>query len=105
MKKILFLSAFLVVASFVNGQILKKVTDKIKNKVESKSDNKADSTTNKQPDDATNGNSDAKKEEATNSVSNQQSSASIKTYSKYDFVPGEKIIAYEDFMQDAVGDL
>jgi len=105
MKKTLFLSAFLVVASFANGQILKKVTDKVKNKVESKSDNKVDGTTNKNPGDATNGNSDAKKEEATNSVSNQQSSASIKSYSKYDFVPGEKIIVFEDFMQDAIGDL
>ena len=28
----------------------------------------------------------------------------MKTYSKYDFVPGEKIIVFEDFMQDAVGD-
>jgi outer membrane protein OmpA-like peptidoglycan-associated protein len=30
---------------------------------------------------------------------------SIKAYSKYDFVPGERIIVFEDFMQDAVGDL
>jgi hypothetical protein len=30
--------------------------------------------------------------------------ASLKSYSKYDFVPGEKIIVFEDFAQDAVGD-
>jgi len=30
--------------------------------------------------------------------------ASIKIYSKYDFVPGEKIVVFEDFMQDAIGD-
>lgn len=29
---------------------------------------------------------------------------SLKTYSKFDFVPGEKVIAAEDFSQDAVGD-
>ncbi len=29
---------------------------------------------------------------------------SLKAYSKFDFVPGEKVIAYEDFAQDAVGD-
>ena len=29
---------------------------------------------------------------------------SLKTYSKYDFVPGEKIMAFDDFSQDAVGD-
>jgi OOP family OmpA-OmpF porin len=29
---------------------------------------------------------------------------SLKTYSKFDFVPGEKIVAAEDFSQDAIGD-
>jgi OOP family OmpA-OmpF porin len=29
---------------------------------------------------------------------------SLETYSKYDFIPGEKIIFFEDFSQDAVGD-
>jgi outer membrane protein OmpA-like peptidoglycan-associated protein len=29
---------------------------------------------------------------------------SLKSYSKYDFIPGEKVIAFEDFSQDAVGD-
>ncbi len=29
---------------------------------------------------------------------------SLKTYSKYDFVPGEKVIAYTDFSQDETGD-
>jgi OOP family OmpA-OmpF porin len=33
-----------------------------------------------------------------------QEQASLQTYSKYDFIPGEKIIFYEDFTQDAVGD-
>ncbi|TDB58669.1 OmpA family protein [Arundinibacter roseus] len=30
--------------------------------------------------------------------------ASLKSYSKYDFIQGEKIVASEDFSQDAVGD-
>lgn len=29
---------------------------------------------------------------------------SLKAYSKFDFVPGENVIAVEDFMQDAIGD-
>ncbi|TDE13328.1 OmpA family protein [Dyadobacter psychrotolerans] len=29
---------------------------------------------------------------------------SLKSYSKFDFIPGEKIVAVEDFSQDAVGD-
>ncbi len=33
-----------------------------------------------------------------------QQQTSINTYSKYDFIPGEKIIGYDDFSNDAVGD-
>jgi outer membrane protein OmpA-like peptidoglycan-associated protein len=33
-----------------------------------------------------------------------QSGTSLQSYSKYDFIPGEKVIFYEDFSQDAVGD-
>lgn len=29
---------------------------------------------------------------------------SMKAYSKFDFIPGEKLLAFEDFKQDAVGD-
>lgn len=32
------------------------------------------------------------------------SNTTLKAYSKYDFIPGEKILGYDDFMQDAVGD-
>jgi len=28
----------------------------------------------------------------------------FKTYSKFDFIPGDKVIAYDDFSQDAIGD-
>ena len=35
---------------------------------------------------------------------NKTENPSFKSYSKFDFVPGEKIIAAEDFGQDAVGD-
>ena len=33
-----------------------------------------------------------------------QDSPSFQSYSKFDFVPGEKIVAIEDFLQDAIGD-
>ena len=32
------------------------------------------------------------------------SSSSLQTYSNFDFIPGERVIAFEDFSQDAVGD-
>jgi len=33
-----------------------------------------------------------------------QDQPSLQSYSQYDFVPGDKVILYEDFSQDAVGD-
>ena len=32
------------------------------------------------------------------------STPSFQAYSKYDFVPGEKVVAVDDFTQDAIGD-
>jgi len=36
--------------------------------------------------------------------SDKKSQPSLQSYSKYDFVPGEKVIFFDDFSQDAVGD-
>jgi len=36
--------------------------------------------------------------------SGTQEQTSLQSYSKYDFIPGEKVIFYDDFTQDAVGD-
>ncbi len=36
--------------------------------------------------------------------SNSPSSSRLQTYSNFDFIPGERVIAFEDFSQDAVGD-
>lgn len=111
MKKIIFIVSLLISVSFVQGQLLKKIADRAKNRAENKANNKVDNTVNKTVDDASDvkkGN-DGKNTGANNSdtdpsVKSNGSSGGIKTYSKYDFVPGEKIIVYEDFAQDAIGD-
>lgn len=82
----LFFSFFVFIQT--EAQILKKIADKAKEKIE------------KKVDDAVN----EKKDTTTAPATTTGQSASIKTYSKYDFVPGEKILVFEDFMQDAVGD-
>jgi len=46
------------------------------------------------------GNSD----QASVDKSSGQQQTSLESYSKYDFIPGEKIIFFDDFSQDAVGD-
>ena len=105
MKKVMLLISFVALASFTQGQILKKIADKAKNKVENAAGNKgnnpndgADPNKNKNAADTT------KKDEEPSSSKTESGPASLKTYSKYDFVPGEKIIVFEDFAQDAVGD-
>lgn len=37
-------------------------------------------------------------------VLNAQETDSFKVYSKYDFIPGEKLLFFEDFSQEAIGD-
>ncbi len=41
---------------------------------------------------------------AEKNVAATSSTPSLKGYSKYDFVPGDQVIFYEDFSQDAIGD-
>lgn len=66
-------------------------------KKKNKSNNKTDEA--KEP---AENNSSAKQPVATNNTS--AVTPSLKAYSKYDFVPGEKVVAYTDFSQDEIGD-
>ncbi len=104
MKRNILFTTLLSICLLTQGQILKKIGDKVKqkteNKVDEKIDKKVDKTIGEGKDDNSNNDQAANSKDA-NSPS---FAASIKTYSKYDFVPGEKIMVFEDFMQDAVGD-
>jgi OOP family OmpA-OmpF porin len=126
MKKIFLLVALALPFSVVKAQLLKRMADRAKNKMEQKAGDKVDKTI----DDATDGekkdkkNNDdnsgekksndevAKKDESNSSSSSSGTSSSgssaksstLKTYSKYDFIPGEKVIAFEDFSKTDVGD-
>jgi outer membrane protein OmpA-like peptidoglycan-associated protein len=95
MKKMVLLLGLLTTFSIVQAQLLKKLKDKV------------DKTVDKKVDDATSGKKDEKGSGETSGNTgggDKAQPATMKTYSKYDFVPGEKIIVSEDFMQDAVGD-
>ena len=96
MKKIVLLLGLFTAFSFAHAQLLKKLKDKV------------DKSVDKTVDDATKGKKDEKGSGETSGNTgggDKAEPATMKTYSKYDFVPGEKIIVFEDFMQDAVGDL
>lgn len=125
MKKLTLAIIAIVALNPVNAQFIKRMADRAKNKVEQKAGEKVD----KGIDDATDGkkkekkkektadNGSETKEETTSSDNDNSSSSSetttaaaseentsLKTYSKYDFIPGDKVIAYEDFAKTEIGD-
>ena len=99
MKKIILLLLVFACMHLAQAQLLKKLKEKVDNKVNNTVDKKVDDAVNGKKDDNSNANSG----EGSDSKS-ATGPATLKSYSKYDFVPGEKIIVFEDFMQDAVGD-
>jgi OmpA-OmpF porin, OOP family len=119
MKKLWFLAAILLMSTITHAQLLKRIGDRAKAKAEQKLDQKVDKTI----DDAVDGKKktkkkDSKKDDKSGSQegtaggtvdgvaggAGSGTPASLKSYSKFDFVPGDKVITVEDFMQDAVGD-
>jgi outer membrane protein OmpA-like peptidoglycan-associated protein len=81
---------------------MKKVKNKVDQKVDSKIDKEVDKTLA-----VLDGNKKAASPETTPVSPNSQKGSidGVKSYSKFDFIPGEKIIYAEDFLQDATGEL
>ena len=113
MKKTFALIVSLSITFFMHGQILKKVADRAKNRVENKVNNKVDNEVDKAVDSLTtikkddkNGNDMTVADDNTGSekAKSETGPASFKAYSKYDFVPGEKVIGFEDFSNGSIGD-
>jgi OmpA-OmpF porin, OOP family len=119
MIKIFLSFLLLVFVQSTNAQfdILKRAKQSAKNKINQKIDQKIDKGIDKvitKTDTIVTGQSgnntdtETKSSEANVQAAEEskppQTGTSIKANSKFDFVSGEKIIAFEDFMQDAVGD-
>ena len=99
MRKILLLVSFLVVVAVIQAQFPKKLLDKAKEKV----DKKIDDATKGKEGNNNNNNTETKDTEGA-PATNAGKPASFKVYSKYDFVPGEKVIGFEDFSTGNIGD-
>lgn len=124
MKKVWVLVGIVLFSTLSYSQLIKRVGDRAKRRVEQKVQQKIDQKIDKSVDDVLDGKKKPKKKskkEETNNGGNAETSGSagtsgnnatvatggtpgFKTYSKFDFIPGEKIIVQEDFSQDAVGD-
>lgn len=117
MKKIIFLMlVYVPITLFSQSAILGKIKDKAK----ARADQHVDAAIDKSMDVAEEEITKQAKEQiqadnankattaSTNTkISNEQKQqpASLKTYSRYDFIPGERIVYAEDFSTDAIGEL
>jgi outer membrane protein OmpA-like peptidoglycan-associated protein len=107
---IISISIFLSAGSlFPQFDVLKKVKKKVENKVEEKIDKGLDDATKEEKKENTKKESTKKEQkeesiEAEETEVNKEEQAGLKSFSKYDFVPGDKVLLFEDFSQDAVGD-
>jgi len=97
----------------INAQILKRLGERAKQKVEQKAGDKVDKSIDESVDGATkkktkvedeDGKTKTKEEDGEIKTKTKGEPESLKTYSKYDFVPGEKIVAFEDFSNTDIGD-
>jgi OOP family OmpA-OmpF porin len=130
-KFLVCMAGCLYISCFTHAQILKDISNRLKQKTEQRANQKIDQGIDKGLDKVDNAAKDAtKKKDSTAGTSNSNGNnkqnnaannttnssdvssqvsqsagdASFKTYSKFDFVPGDKVIAYDDFSKDAVGD-
>ncbi|MDZ7613796.1 MAG: OmpA family protein [Flavobacteriaceae bacterium] len=105
MKQIVFL--FLVVLFGFNqntdAQILNKLAKKAEQKLNKEVDKVIDGDK-KNTGDSEEGNNESSETTDANSKESGQKKASMETYSKFDFVPGEKVIFYDDFTEGNIGD-
>lgn len=125
MKRLLILPMLIFFASQADAQILKRIAERTKQKTENKvaekvSEKVSDAATkpideagqkkNKKKEQAPPADGGVSAEEPGSTKENNEGGGAVKketglsTFSKYDFVPGEKIIVSEDFSQDAIGD-
>jgi outer membrane protein OmpA-like peptidoglycan-associated protein len=110
-KKIIILllqaSPFFATAQF--GNIANRIKDKASQKITQRIDNKVDSAIDKTLGTGA-GNKQAKAETTTkennnNTVSKSTAEPGLESFSKYDFIPGEKVLYAEDFSQEAIAEL
>ena len=114
MKKILLSACLVAITLFSNAQI-KGILDRAKQKAEKKATERVDKTIDKTTE-PTAGNEPGKrsgddpasnpdmKPETGTAAEEHNAAANIKAYSKYDFVPGEKVMGFEDFSAATIGD-
>jgi outer membrane protein OmpA-like peptidoglycan-associated protein len=121
MRKVFYNTSLLIIISFIsystNAQILKKIGKKIENKAERRADRKVDKEIDKGLDEIEGvGKNDTGKSENPDNKETKEISKTgtnettgidnpVFAYNtKFDFIPGNKILLSEEFSKDAIGD-
>ncbi len=116
MKKIIFFLIVLSTSGFAVAQLnpLERAKERAKWKAQQKIDQKVDQSVDKVLDpaldpkkkdkNAKNSKDSSATKDGNSSSGSKNGQPSLETYSKFDFVPGEKVIMFEDFTKDNVGD-
>lgn len=126
MKKFLLLFALTISLTSVKAQLLDRMRNKVERKLEEKIDQSIDKATQpKKKTTETKSTSSSSRTSESSEVSSEASSepanesastlsaensvakpvvADLTSYSRFDFIPGDKIIMHEDFSQEATGD-
>jgi OOP family OmpA-OmpF porin len=104
MKTIILLAGLLFCFSISHSQLLKKVTDKAKQKAEEKANKPTQAPVDGKEEPRKNEEEKNKPDTIGKETDKPGPQLSMKAYSKYDFVPGEKIIGFEDFSTGSIGD-
>lgn len=108
MKQIFFITTLLLALSFTSTAQLGGLLNKAKNKVQQRADKKIDNAMEKGLDKAEGKNSKSDNSTASNNNNDQeevkQDENLVKSYSRFDFIPGDSLIYTEDFQQDEVGE-
>jgi len=116
--KFLCIAELLCISLLSQAQILKNISNRVKQKMEQRTDQKVDKSIDKGLDktEDVGKKKDSSLKTDTNKPINQAEAGNqnktigtgeqvaFETYSKFDFIPGDKVIAYDDFSQDAIGD-
>ncbi len=102
------LMIILIPAGNANAQVGSIIKDKVKEKVKEKVNNNDEESNGEDQEASPEEPADEQEQEGVNEEKEQspskQPQEKLQSYSKYDFVPGDQVILYEDFSQDAVGD-
>lgn len=102
MKYLVVLIIFVLLIPISSFSQLEFLRRKAQEKIEKSLEKKMEESEN--PDEEKNDEDSENKDKKNDSKTQEVKQEGLKSYSKFDFIPGEKVIFFEDFSQDAIGD-